>query len=51
MDLNENPIKAEDEQEKYQIVLETYERMLPEYEGKGNKEEAIILANLLKINL
>ena len=45
-----NTDNSNDENEKYQIVLETYERMLPQYEGKGNKEEAIILANLFKIN-
>ena len=36
--------------EKYQIALETYEKMLPEYRNKNNLEEALILANLIKIN-
>ena len=36
--------------EEYQIVLETYEKMLPEYRNKHNQEEAIILANMIKIN-
>ena len=40
----------QNEKEKYQIALETYERMLPEYDGKGNIEEALILANIIKIN-
>ena len=39
-----------DENEKYQMILETYEQMLPKYEGKGDKKEAIILANIIKIN-
>ena len=36
--------------EKYQIVLETYEKMLPQYRNKRNIEEALILANMIKIN-
>ena len=36
--------------EEFQIVLETYEKMLPEYRNKKNSEEAIILANMIKIN-
>ena len=40
----------QNEKEKYQIALETYEKMLPEYQGKANLEEAIILANIIKIN-
>jgi hypothetical protein len=36
--------------EEYQIVLETYEKMLPKYKDKNNLEEAIILANMIKIN-
>ena len=36
--------------EEYQIVLETYEKMLPEYRNKHNAEEAIILSNMIKIN-
>ena len=40
----------EDEKEKFKIVLDGYEKMLPEYEGKGNIEEALILANIIKIS-
>ena len=36
--------------EEYQIVLETYEKMLPQYRNKKNIEEALILANMIKIN-
>ena len=40
-----------DNNEGYQMILETYEKMLPQYEGKGDKREAIILANMIKIKL
>ena len=40
-----------DDNEGYQMILETYEKMLPQYEGKGDKREAIILANMIKINV
>ena len=36
--------------ENYQIALETYEKILPEYRNKSNLEEALILANMIKIN-
>ena len=39
-----------EEKEKYELVLENYEKMLAELEGKTNKEEAICLANIIKIN-
>ena len=39
----------QNEKEKYQIALETYEKMLPEYDRKGNIEEALILANIIKL--
>ena len=39
-----------DEEETYNIILETYEKMLPQYEGKGDKKEALILVNIIKIN-
>ena len=39
-----------DEDETYHIILETYEKMLPQYEGKGDKKEALILVNIIKIN-
>ena len=39
-----------DEEETYHIILETYEKMLPQYEGKADKKEALILVNIIKIN-
>ena len=33
------------------MVLETYEKMWPQYQGKTDKKEAIILANMIKINV
>ena len=39
-----------DEEETYHIILETYEKMLPQYEGKSDKREALILVNIIKIN-
>ena len=39
-----------EEKEKYEIVLENYEKMLSTLQGKTTIEEAICLANLIKIN-
>ena len=39
-----------DEKEKIEIVLENYEKMYVNLQGKGNKEEAICLVNIIKIN-
>ena len=42
-------ISAKDEQEKYQIVLSNYERMLIEMSDKITKEKALCIKNILKI--
>ena len=39
-----------DDKEKYELVLENYEKMYSNLQGKTNKEEAICLANIIKIN-
>lgn len=39
-----------EEKEKYELVLENYEKMLANLQGKSNIEEAICLANIIKIN-
>ena len=39
-----------DDKEKYELVLENYEKMYVNLQGKTNKEEAICLANIIKIN-
>jgi hypothetical protein len=40
----------EEEKEKNEIVLYNYEQMLASLKGKTNEEEAICLANIIKIN-
>ena len=40
----------EEEKEKNEIVLYNYEQMLASLKGKANEEEAICLANIIKIN-
>ena len=39
-----------EEKEKNELVLENYEKMYAELQGKKTKEEAICLANIIKIN-
>ena len=41
---------AKEEKEKYEIVLYNYEKMLISLKGKTNEEEAICIANIVKIN-
>ena len=42
-------ITPKDEQEKYQIVLSNYEKMLIEMSNKNTKEKALCITNILKI--
>ena len=39
-----------EEKEKYELVLENYEKMYAELQGKKSKEEAICIVNIIKIN-
>ena len=39
-----------EEKEKYELVLENYEKMYGELQGKKTKEEAICITNIIKIN-
>ena len=41
---------VQEEQEKYEIVLQNYEKMFANLKGKTNEEEAICIANIIKIN-
>ena len=41
---------VKEEKEKIEIVLSNYEKMLSSLKGKVNEEEAICLANIIKIN-
>ena len=43
-------LDIEDELKKFQIILENYEKNLSEFNGKMNLEEALCLANIIKIN-
>ena len=40
----------QEEKEKYEIVLENYEKIFSNIKGRTNEEEAICIANIIKIN-